>query len=127
MNDILLNIISVAVTSIVIPLITFLGIKLNKYLKAKIDNENAREVLEQATNAVTLAVTCTMQTYVDALKASGKFDENAQKEALERAKEQALTLITPAAKDVLKTIYGDFNEWLVAQIETKVKEIKREV
>lgn len=124
MNDIVLNIISVVVTSVIIPLITYLGLKLSTYLKTKINNEKAKNYIEQATNAVTMAVTKTMQTYVDSLKASGNFNEEAQKAAYEKAKAQALALITKDAKNAVATLYGDFNEWLNAQIETQVKEIK---
>lgn len=124
MNDILLNIISVVVTSIVIPLITYGGIKLNTYLKNKIENDKLEKYATQATDAVVLAVTSTMQTYVDSLKANGEFTQEAQKTAFERAKAVALSLITQEAQNALKTIYGDFNGWLNCQIETKVKEIK---
>lgn len=124
MNDIVLNIISVVVTSVIIPLITYLGLKLSTYLKTKINNEKAKNYIDQATNAVTLAVTKTMQTYVDSLKASGNFTEEAQKAAYEKAKAQALALITKDAKNAVAALYGDFNEWLNAQIETQVKEIK---
>lgn len=124
MNDLLLNIISVVVTSIIIPLITFLGIKLNNYLKTKVQNETLQKYLDAATKAVTLAVTTTTQTYVDNLKKSGNFTAEAQQEAFKRAKEKALTLITQDAKNALETLYGDFNEWLTLQIETTVKDIK---
>ena len=124
MNELLLNILSVVVTTIIIPLITFLGIKLNTYLKSKVQNEKMQNYLDAATKAVTLAVTTTMQTYVDNLKKSGNFTAEAQQEAFKRAKEKALTLITQDAKNALETLYGDFNEWLTLQIETTVKDIK---
>ena len=40
MNDIIINIISVVVTSIVLPTITFLGIKLTSWLNTKIPRMN---------------------------------------------------------------------------------------
>ena len=124
MNELLLNILSVVVTTIIIPLITFLGIKLNTYLKSKVQNEKMQNYLDASTKAVTLAVTTTMQTYVDNLKKSGNFTAEAQQEAFKRAKEKALTLITQDAKNALKALYGDFNEWLTLQIETTVKNLK---
>lgn len=124
MNEILLNIISVIVTCIVIPLISFLGVKLNTYLKSKIESEKLNKLLENAIDAVTLAVTTVMQTYVDSLKKSGNFTQEAQKEAFLRAKEAALKLITDEAKNAITANFGDFNTWLEALIETKVKELK---
>lgn len=124
MNELLLNILSVVVTTIIIPLITFLGIKLNNFLKTKVQNEKMQKYLDAATKAVTLAVTTTTQTYVDNLKKSGEFTAEAQQEAFKRAKEKALALITQDAKNALEALYGDFNEWLTLQIETTVKDLK---
>lgn len=124
MNEILLNIISVVVTSIVIPLITYLGIRLSAYLKTKIKSEKLHIHLENAIDAVTIAVSTVMQTYVDSLKKSGNFTAEAQKVAFLQAKEAALKLITDEAKEAITASFGDFNTWLDALIETKVKEIK---
>lgn len=124
MSEIIINIISVVVTSILIPLITYFGIKLNNFLKSKIENEKLKTYIDNGTEAVTLAVASIMQTYVDDIKKRGEFNKAAQKEAFNKAKDKALTLITQESKNALETIYGDFNEWLKAQIESKVKELK---
>ena len=124
MEDLLLEILGVVVTSILIPLITFLGVKLNAYLKTKIKNEEFHKYLDIANNAVTISVAETMQTYVDSLKKSGNFSKEAQNEAFAMAKDKALTLITKDARTVLEAAYGDFDKWLNGLIETKVKELK---
>lgn len=124
MNELLLNIISVVVTSILIPVIIFLGNKLSAYLKTKTENEKIQKYVDQAVNAVVLAVTSTAQTYVDALKKAGEFNEDAQKLAFNKAKDQALKLITVEGQKAIEALYGDFDEWLTAFIEATVKEIK---
>ena len=124
MNEILLNIISVVVTSIVIPLLTYLGIRLSNYLKTKIESEKLHKHLDNAIEAVTIAVATVMQTYVDSLKKSGNFTKEAQKAAFLQAKDAALKLITDETKNAITANFGDFNAWLEALIETKVKEIK---
>lgn len=124
MNEILLNIISVVVTSILIPLITYLGIRLSAYLKTKIENEKQHKYIDAAIDVVTIAVTTVMQTYVDNLKKNGSFTKEAQIEAFTKAKDAALKLITAEAKNAITAVYGDFDAWLDALIETKVKEIK---
>ena len=124
MNELLLNILSVVITSIVMPLIIYLGKKLSAYLKTKTDNEKAQKLITDATNSVTLAVASTLQTYVDTLKKNGEFTKEAQNEAFKRAKETALKLIKDEAKNAITANFGDFNTWLVALIETKVKELK---
>lgn len=69
MNDILLNIISVVVTAIIIPLITMLGSKLISWINSKIQNEKVAGLLTQTTEAVINAVRSAFQTYVEQLKA----------------------------------------------------------
>ena len=64
MNDIIINIISVLVTSIVLPTITFLGIKLTSWLNTKIKSEKERALLTGITEAVTRNVASTFQTFV---------------------------------------------------------------
>lgn len=124
MNELVLNIISVVVTSILIPLIVFLGAKLNTYLKQKIENDKLEGYVNNAIEAVVLSVTTVMQTYVDNLKKSGKFDLEAQKEAFSKAESQARQLITDQAKNAIIALYGDFDKWLETQIESMVKETK---
>ena len=125
MNDLLFNVISVVVSSVLIPLITYLGLKLSTYLKTKTKNEKLQKLLESAIDSVSLAVASIMQTYVKGLKASGNFTKEAQIEAFNKAKEKALQLINEEGKNAIKTLYGDFNEWLEAQIEAKVQELKK--
>lgn len=125
MNEILINIISVIVTSVIIPLITYLGLKIKDYLKTKIKNNEINKSIELATQAVTIAVTSIMQTYVDDIKKSGTFTAEAQKQAFTAAKEKALKLITEDTKNAIESIFGGFNEWLETQIEATVKELKK--
>ena len=68
MNDVLINILSVVVTAVILPLISFAGTKLIAYLNAKVKDENAKLHLTSATTIVTNAVLTVFQTYVDSLK-----------------------------------------------------------
>lgn len=81
--------------------------------------------VDLASDAVTKAVQTTFQTYVDTLKAQGKFDKEAQLTALQKAKDTATALITDEAKRVIAEAYGDFDKWLASTIETLVREDKR--
>ena len=81
MNEVLLNILSVVVTAVILPLISYAGTRLISYLNSKIKDEKARELLSQATAVVTNAVRAVFQTYVDSLKKSGNFGAEAQLEA----------------------------------------------
>lgn len=71
MNEILINIISVVVTVIVLPLISLAGTKLIKFINSKNKNDEAAKLLTTATTIVINAVRSVFQTYVESLKAEG--------------------------------------------------------
>ena len=75
MNQILLNILATVVTCIVLPLISFLGIKLTQWLNTKIKNDKGKALMEKATQIVLDSVRCVFQSYVEGLKKSGGFDQ----------------------------------------------------
>ena len=124
MNDILLNILSVVVTSIILPLLTYAGTRLVAYLNSKIKDENYRIQLTTATDIVVNAVRSVFQTYVDSLKASGSFDEKAQVIALTKAKDIALEQMTDEVKNFISKNYGSVDAWLTTTIESTINLIK---
>ena len=124
MNEVLLNILSVVVTAVILPLISYAGTRLITYLNSKIKDEKARELLTQATTVVTNAVRAVFQTYVDSLKKSGNFGAEAQLEALNKAKDIALSQLSEEVKDYITKNYGDINNWLTTQIEATINLIK---
>lgn len=68
--------------------------KKTQEITANINDATVRKYVELASDAVTKAVQTTFQTYVDALKAQGKFDKEAQLTALQKAK-TPLPLLSP--------------------------------
>ena len=126
MNDILLNILSVVVTSIILPLITYAGARLITYLNSKIKDANARILLTTATDIVINAVRSVFQTYVDSLKASGSFDAQAQTVALTKAKDIALEQMTDEVKNFIAKNYGSVDAWLTTTIESTINLIKNQ-
>lgn len=124
MNEILLNILSVVVTAVILPLISYAGTKLVSYLNSKIQNEKTKDLLAQATLVVTNAVRAVFQTYVDSLKKSGNFGKEAQIEALKQAKNIALTQLSEDVKEYIQNNFGDINTWLTTQIEATINLIK---
>ena len=124
MNEILLNVLSVVVTAIILPLISLAGTKLINFLSTKIKNKKANNILETATNIVINAVKSDFQTYVDALKKEGKFDKESQLVALNKAKEMALGQMTEDVKTFINKSYGDLDSWLSTQIEATIDTLK---
>lgn len=124
MNEIIINIISVVVTSIVLPLISIAGAKLIKFINSKIKNNKAADLLTTATTIVINAVRSVFQTYVEALKKEGSFNKDAQINALNKAKDIALTQMTDDVKDYLVTTYGSLDTWLDTNIEATINILK---
>ena len=125
MNDVLLNILSVVVTAVILPLISYAGTRLISYLNSKIKDENARIHLTTATDIVVNAVRSVFQTYVDSLKASGNFDKEAQLTALTKAKDIALEQMTDEVKNFITKNYGSVDAWLTTNIEYTINLIKK--
>lgn len=120
----LINIISVLMTAVVIPVISLLGAKLVSWLSTKIKNEKANKMIKTATEIVVSAVKTVFQTYVDALKKEGKFDKESQILALTKAKDIALSQMTEDVKEFIQTNYGELDLWLTTQIEATINTLK---
>lgn len=124
MNDVLINIISAVVTTVLLPLITWAGTKLIQYIGTKVKNERAAALLTTATNVVLNAVRSVFQTYVESLKASGSFGPDAQVEALKKAKDIALSQLTDEVKEYITANFGNLDGWLTNQIEGSINLLK---
>lgn len=112
LNDIFYMVLTVAV-----PLVLRYVAQL---VKTKVQNSKH----ENAVDAVLSAVEYVNQTYVDALKKAGKFDDNAQVEALLRAKEAALSIMDDCTREWIAKTYVGLDKWLTVQIEATVKAVK---
>ena len=88
------------------------------------ENEVVEEYLMDITEIISQAVISTTQTYVDSLKAQGKFDAEAQMIAFEKTKSTVMKLLAEDAVDFLADMYGDVDLWLNTKIEQMVNETK---
>lgn len=95
-----------------------------EYLGVKSDNEIVNQVFTEIITFTEEAVTCTMQTYVDALKKEGTFTEECQEIAFNKALESAKAFISEESKELFESVYGDLDEYLKLLIESKVKKLK---
>ena len=124
MNQILLNVLATVVTCIVLPLISFLGIKLTQWLNTKIKNDKGKALMEQAVDIVINAVRSVFQTYVESLKNSGNFNKESQTIAFNLAKNLVLKQLTDDAKNYISQNYGDLEEWIRNEIEASIYKLK---
>lgn len=125
MNEIITSIISIVVTTVVLPLITLGGTKLIQYLNSKIKDENAKRILTSIAASVERAVRVVFQTYVESLKKSGTFDKDAQKTALVIAKQEVMRELDIEAKEFIVNNYGDLNAYITNQIEATISLLKQ--
>lgn len=131
-NEVMSNILYVAIT-VILPVVAVYVVNL---IKAKIkestaiedatQNENVSNLVKDALLDVMDIVLYVNQVYTDSLKASGKFDEQAQKEAFELAYMEAVKLISQETKDIIEQLYGSFDEWLRLKIESSVNAAKKQ-
>lgn len=127
-----LNYILYVVLTVILPVVATYIVNL---IKAKISesnviaeatkNEDVAKMIENALSDVMDAVLYVNQTYTDSLKASGEFNEQAQKEAFNKAYDKAVALISQGTKDVITEVYGSFEKWIELKIESSVNMAKK--
>lgn len=128
-----LNYILYIVLTVILPVVATYAVNL---IKAKIkesniiadatQNENLAKIIENALSDVMDAVLYINQIYVDALKSSGKFDKDAQKNAFNRAYAEAMNMISDESKKIIEQVYGSFDNWLKLKIESSVNMAKKQ-
>ena len=112
----------------VIPLLGVLTVYAVKFIKVKSEeiqllseNELVDKYVGIAADTISACVLATNQTYVDTLKAQGKFDAEAQKEAFQKTADAVKTLLSDEAKAILSEAFGDLEVYITTQIEASVK------
>ncbi|EJW98447.1 hypothetical protein EVA_13446 [gut metagenome] len=60
------------------------------------------------------------------MKEAGKFTAEAQKEALQRSLDTAISILSPAAAKFIQDVYGDLGEFIKPLIEAEVRKQKTE-
>lgn len=132
MSDNMLQMISEIINVCIIPLLGVLVTYLVKYINSKskelesqVDNETAKKYINMLTKTITDCVIATNQTYVETLKAQGKFDAEAQKKAFDMTLSAVQGLLTKEAKTYLAELYGDLDAYITTQIEAAVNKNKK--
>lgn len=130
MTELIQNILYILITGVGVLLIkclmNFINAKINELQTEKEikDNELLNQYIDMVQQIVYDVVLMVSQTYVDSLKKSGNFNEEAQKQAKDMAIEMAKTLISEEAKNAIITVYNDFDNYLASLIESVVKQSK---
>lgn len=117
-----------AIIAIAVPVLITVGSNLGKYyidLKIQqIENEKVKNALSNVSNIVFDSVHYVNQTYVEGLKAEGKFDKEAQQHALLLAKSRAIDLMNEQTKRILTIEYEDVDKYITTIIESIIAQQK---
>ena len=120
-KDILLSACSIIVTGLL-----GWGVSvLTSWLNTKIKDKKLASYLTRITQITTDAVECVFQSFVETLKNNDKFDQNAQKEAKDKALEIINSQLTDELKDFIAENYGDIQKWLLNKIESVIYQLKK--
>ena len=111
----------------IIPLLAILTKYITAWIEIKINEmtESKNDVtftkyMTLLQDTVISCVIATNQTYVETLKAQGKFDAEAQKEALKKTYDAVMAILTEDAINYLKEVLGDFDAYVNIMIESQV-------
>ena len=131
MSQELLSLIADIFQVCIIPLLGVLTAYAVKFIKAKsneltvkTENDLFDKYIFMLADTISACVLATNQTYVESLKAQGKFDAEAQKIAFEKTKNAVLAILSDEAQEYLSAAVGDLNAYIEQQIEAVVKENK---
>jgi uncharacterized protein YsxB (DUF464 family) len=111
----------IIINTLLIPLLPTVSGFIVALIKVKMAEIKQNKYLNIAEDAVCTAVTAVSQTFVDALKKSQSFDNDAMRAAFNTARNKALTIMGTKAQDVIRYLYGDLDSWLENKIEYYVK------
>lgn len=84
------------------------------------DNKLLAKYLDMLDNTITSCVLATNQTYVESLKAQGRFDLEAQKIAFEKTYNAVLDILADDAYEYLVVAVGDLQGYITSKIEANV-------
>ena len=71
------------------------------------------------------AVQAVSQEFVDTMKKSGKWNEEAAKEAKDKAYKVIMSQLTPELQDYITYNFGDMKEYIMNQIEAMIYNLKK--
>lgn len=111
----------------VLPLLGVLTMYIVKFIQVKsaeitgkVDHDLADKYINMLAVTIENCVIATNQTYVETLKAAGKFDAEAQKTAFNMTKNAVMAILSEEAKKYIENAVGDLNEYITQQIEAAV-------
>lgn len=97
---------------------------ISRWLSAKTNSQNIQTVIDELTQTVQTSVGYINQTFVNQLKADGKFDADNQEEALRRAVEDVVNNLSLKTKELLGKDGIDIQNIIIRYIEAQISSSK---
>lgn len=94
-------------------------------LNQKIKDKKAAKWASDLLQIIMSAVQAVFQEFVDTMKKSGKWNEEAAKEAKERAYNIIVSQLTPELKKYIEDNFGDMKSYIMNQIEAMIYNLKK--
>ena len=82
-----------------------------------IDNQMVNDFMDSFRVTLNQAIIATNQTYVNNLKNTGKFDDDAQVEAMDKTIEYCMTMLPPDVLEYLTNTYSDVSAFIETNVE----------
>lgn len=117
--EMVISILSVAITSVILPLVA-------KLIISKLNNDRHKEIVEDVSDAVSRSVEFLEARMVKQLKTDGKWDSKAQREALDSAISMAIDELSNATIKNLKLTGSDLRTRIEKEIEKYIMEKKNQ-
>lgn len=121
-QTILLSVIGIILTA----LVSWGAERLIALINSKLANTKYAQYLTAAIDVVARAVKTTYQTYVEVLKDKNMFTTDAQKEALETAKNITLVQLSQDMKKFVEENFGNLEDWIYSTIEAVLYDLKNQ-
>ena len=125
--DVLISAVDTLFELVIVLVIPYLFSLLKKKIEADdklADNDKVEKYMVRAEEYIISAVSMVNQTFVGSLKAEGKFDAAAQKQAFMLAKDNWLKMMSEEMKEVVLEEIGDIDAWIANKIEAAVVAMK---
>lgn len=123
-QQILINIAITVAAALLTTLGSWVLVKVKNLVATKIKNTKTQALLLGAVDVVASVVKATYQTYVQAIKGTEAWTQEAQKNALQQALHNAQVQLSTEAKDYIQSNFGDVGAWVQNQIEATLYDLK---
>lgn len=123
-QQILINIAITLAAALLTALGSWVLVKVKNLVATKIKNTKTQAFLLGAVDVVASVVKATYQTYVQAIKGTEAWTQEAQKNALQQALHNAQVQLSTEAKDYIQANFGDVGAWVQNQIEATLYDLK---